>query len=69
MEAREGVLGQMPGRILADALDSDFATEVDPEMLLSGARSASSIGLGRACFMVRTLGQFWAVLNEGPSSS
>ena len=32
--------------ILADALDSDFATEVDPEMLLSGARSASSIGLG-----------------------
>ncbi|WP_343619810.1 2-dehydro-3-deoxygalactonokinase, partial [Ralstonia sp.] len=44
--------------ILADALDSDFATEVDPEMLLSGARSASSIGLGRACFMVRTLGQF-----------
>jgi 2-dehydro-3-deoxygalactonokinase len=44
--------------ILADSLESDFATEIDPEMLLAGARSASSIGLGRACFMVRTLGQF-----------
>ena len=44
--------------ILADSVDSDFASEVDPEMLLAGARSASSIGLGRACFMVRTLGQF-----------
>lgn len=44
--------------ILADSLDSDFAGEVDPEMLLAGARSAGSIGLGRACFMVRTLGQF-----------
>lgn len=40
--------------ILADSLDSDFASEVDREMLLAGARSASSIGLGRACFMVRT---------------
>ncbi|WP_028536439.1 2-dehydro-3-deoxygalactonokinase [Paludibacterium yongneupense] len=44
--------------ILAGALDSDFATEIDEEMLLAGARSASKIGLGRACFIVRTLDQF-----------
>ncbi|WP_035051761.1 2-dehydro-3-deoxygalactonokinase [Andreprevotia chitinilytica] len=44
--------------ILAGSLDSDFASEIDEEMLLAGARSASQIGLGRACFTVRTLGQF-----------
>lgn len=44
--------------ILAGALDNDFATEVDEEMLLAGARSASKIGLGRACFIVRMLDQF-----------
>ena len=44
--------------ILAGALDNDFATEIDEEMLLAGARSASKIGLGRACFIVRTLDQF-----------
>ncbi|MCW5320039.1 2-dehydro-3-deoxygalactonokinase [Verminephrobacter aporrectodeae] len=44
--------------ILADSLRSDFADRIDAEMLLAGARSASSIGLGRACFTVRTLGQF-----------
>ncbi|KAF0814475.1 putative 2-dehydro-3-deoxygalactonokinase DgoK1 [Andreprevotia sp. IGB-42] len=44
--------------ILAGSLDSDFASEIDEEMLLAGARSASHIGLGRACFTVRTLDQF-----------
>ncbi|GGP17547.1 2-dehydro-3-deoxygalactonokinase [Silvimonas iriomotensis] len=44
--------------ILAGSLDSDFATEIDTEMLLAGARSAGKIGLGRACFTVRILDQF-----------
>lgn len=44
--------------IVADSLGSDFAHRIEPEMLFAGARSASSMGLGRACFMVRTLGQF-----------
>jgi len=44
--------------ILAGSLDSEFATEVDPDMLLAGARSARQIGLGRACFSVRILDQF-----------
>ncbi|OWY40037.1 2-dehydro-3-deoxygalactonokinase [Xenophilus sp. AP218F] len=44
--------------ILAGALNSDFAVEIDEEMLLAGARSASKIGLGRACFIVRMLDQF-----------
>lgn len=44
--------------ILAEALDADFAQEIDLEMLLAGAASAKNLGLGRACFMVRTLSQF-----------
>lgn len=44
--------------ILAEALDADFADELDIEMLLAGAASAKNLGLGRACFMVRTLSQF-----------
>ncbi|GAB7129142.1 2-dehydro-3-deoxygalactonokinase [Silvimonas sp. JCM 19000] len=44
--------------ILAGSLDSDFADEIDTEMLLAGARSAGKIGLGRACFTVRILDQF-----------
>lgn len=44
--------------ILADSLASGFADVIDQEMLLEGARSASTIGLGRACFTVRTLAQF-----------
>ncbi|AKU23137.1 2-dehydro-3-deoxygalactonokinase [Massilia sp. MB5] len=44
--------------ILADSLDRDFATEINPEMLLAGAELAKRIGLGRACFNVRTLDQF-----------
>lgn len=44
--------------ILADSLDRGFATDVDAEMLLAGARAGSRIGLGRACFTVRALHQF-----------
>lgn len=44
--------------ILASSLDGGFATRIDADMLLAGARSASQIGLGRACFSVRILDQF-----------
>lgn len=44
--------------ILSEALDGDFSKEMDIEMLLAGAASATNLGLGRACFMVRTLSQF-----------
>ncbi len=44
--------------ILAQSLEAQFATSIQPEMLLAGARSAQSIGLGRTCFNVRILDQF-----------
>jgi 2-dehydro-3-deoxygalactonokinase len=44
--------------ILSAALDSGFATEVDPELLLAGAASARRVGLARTCFNVRVLDQF-----------
>jgi 2-dehydro-3-deoxygalactonokinase len=44
--------------ILAKSLDSQFATSINQEMLLAGAHSAQTIGLGRTCFNVRTLDQF-----------
>ena len=44
--------------ILAGSLDHEFATEINPEMLLAGANLAKKIGLGRACFNVRILDQF-----------
>lgn len=44
--------------LLADSLERDFATEIQPEMLLAGAALAKRIGLGRACFNVRILDQF-----------
>jgi 2-dehydro-3-deoxygalactonokinase len=44
--------------ILSAALDSGFATEIDPEMLLAGAATARRVGLARACFNVRILNQF-----------
>ncbi|PRC92568.1 2-dehydro-3-deoxygalactonokinase [Solimicrobium silvestre] len=44
--------------ILAKSLDSNFAEFINPEMLLAGAHSAQTIGLGRTCFNVRTLDQF-----------
>jgi len=44
--------------ILASALNSSFAVELNEELLLSGARAAEKVGLGRASFMVRILNQF-----------
>src|SRR6218665_1249243 len=44
--------------ILAAFLRPGFPDRIEPEMLFAGARSARSLGLGRACLMVRTLGQF-----------
>lgn len=44
--------------LLAQSLDNQFATAIKPEMLLAGAQSAQTIGLGRTCFNVRTLDQF-----------
>jgi 2-dehydro-3-deoxygalactonokinase len=44
--------------ILAQSLQSSFAEFINPEMLLAGAQSAQTIGLGRTCFNVRTLDQF-----------
>ncbi|HTD02664.1 2-dehydro-3-deoxygalactonokinase [Undibacterium sp.] len=44
--------------ILAQSLESSFATSINPEMLLAGAQSAQTIGLGRTCFNVRILDQF-----------
>jgi 2-dehydro-3-deoxygalactonokinase len=44
--------------ILASSLENGFATHIDSEMLLAGARSSRQIGLGRACFSVRILDQF-----------
>ncbi|MBB3226246.1 2-dehydro-3-deoxygalactonokinase [Luteibacter sp. Sphag1AF] len=44
--------------ILASSLKDGFAKRIDKEMLLTGARSARQIGLGRACFSVRILDQF-----------
>lgn len=44
--------------ILAQSLESSFATAISPEMLLAGAKSAQTIGLGRTCFNVRILDQF-----------
>jgi 2-dehydro-3-deoxygalactonokinase len=44
--------------ILANSLDSSFAVSIHAEMLLAGARHAAEVGLGRACFMVRTLDLF-----------
>ncbi len=44
--------------ILAKSLESGFATSISPEMLLAGALSAQTIGLGRTCFNVRILDQF-----------
>ncbi len=44
--------------ILAQSLSSQFAQTISEEMLLAGAQSAQTIGLGRTCFNVRILDQF-----------
>ncbi len=44
--------------ILANALNTSFATEVEPNMFLQGADHALRVGLNRTCFLVRILDQF-----------
>ena len=44
--------------LLAGSLDSGFASELAPRALLTGARAAGRVGLGRACFSVRALELF-----------
>ncbi len=44
--------------ILADSLDEKFATEIDPEMIILGAKTAKQNGLGRTAFSVRLLDMY-----------
>lgn len=44
--------------ILTKSLDGEFASEINPGMLLAGAAASRKLGLGRACFNVRILEQF-----------
>ena len=44
--------------IISQSLGHDFAHELSPEFVLAGAAAAQQTGLARACFSVRTLGQF-----------
>ncbi|MES2743604.1 MAG: 2-dehydro-3-deoxygalactonokinase [Pseudomonadota bacterium] len=47
--------------LISQTLEAGFAEELVPEMVLAGAAAAQRTGLARACFCVRTLGQFTAV--------
>lgn len=44
--------------LISQSLGHEFAHELYPEMVLAGAAAAQQTGLARACFSVRTLGQF-----------
>jgi 2-dehydro-3-deoxygalactonokinase len=44
--------------LISQAVESEFAQTLVPEMVLAGALAAQQTGLARACFSVRTLGQF-----------
>lgn len=46
--------------LIAQTLEADFAQQLAPQWLLAGAAAARKTGLARACFSVRTLGQFTA---------
>jgi 2-dehydro-3-deoxygalactonokinase len=46
------------GTLISQSLDAGFAQSFSPEMVLAGAAAAQKTGLARACFSVRTLGQF-----------
>lgn len=46
--------------LIKQSVDGGFAQTLVPKMLLAGAAAAQA-GLARACFSVRTLGQFSAV--------
>lgn len=47
--------------LIRQSVDGEFADSLVPKMLLAGAAAAQKTGLARACFSVRTLGQFGAV--------
>ena len=47
--------------LIRQSVDGEFAESLVPKMLLAGAAAAQKTGLARACFSVRTLGQFGAV--------
>lgn len=44
--------------IISQSLEREFAHTLSPEFILAGAAAAQQTGLARACFSVRTLGQF-----------
>jgi len=44
--------------LIRQTLEAGFAHELVPQMVLAGAAAAQKTGLARACFSVRTLGQF-----------
>ncbi|CAN5397538.1 2-dehydro-3-deoxygalactonokinase [soil metagenome] len=44
--------------ILADSLQSQFASSINPKMVLAGAALAQKSGVGRACFSIRIMDQF-----------
>lgn len=44
--------------LISQTLEAGFADELVPQMVLAGAAAAQKTGLARACFSVRTLGQF-----------
>jgi 2-dehydro-3-deoxygalactonokinase len=44
--------------LISQAVESEFAETLVPDMILAGALAAQQTGLARACFSVRTLGQF-----------
>ena len=46
------------GTLISQSLGACFAQSFSPEMVLAGAAAAQKTGLTRACFSVRTLGQF-----------
>ena len=47
--------------LIKQSVEGGFAQTLVPKMLLAGAAAAQKTGLARACFSVRTLGQFSAV--------
>jgi len=47
--------------LISQSLEAEFARELSPRLLLAGAAAAQKTGLARACFSVRTLGQFTGV--------
>jgi 2-dehydro-3-deoxygalactonokinase len=44
--------------ILADAVNNSYASTINAEMLVEGARFSERVGLGRTCFSLRILDRF-----------